>query len=634
MKPILFALPLALLSFAAFSQSPQCLSDICQGDSVIDSYNNTGSVIGIDSQNGYVVFRKDGYSSYSNARPSELAKKIASSRFPENKVVIDSYNNVGKVIAVYSNGAQAYRKDGYSSTSFTRDLSPEVEVLDDLTKGKKMLDSYNNQGSIVFLFENRVVGYKKDGYSSTSFTNSSSVSPEVASVNGLSINMNAIDSYNNIGKVRSVFKDGRVAYQKDGYSSTSISNSLVPEVSAINNISTNTIVVDSYNNIGRAGRVFRDGRIEYRKDGYSSSSVSNSLSYRVNETSSGIRSDMNVIDSYNNIGRVIYAFNDGRVAYKKEGYSSSSISSTLYKEVDTHAKYDKDSRYSTASNFVGKPNRFFENGAIEIKSATSKQIAQELFAEVAELDGLTVGSEVLNSKEEKIAVTALFANDTALYNKKIEGVDTEMTGRLVSLQQIENENKEAAHSWIKSIMQDIQQKDDDIYFSSLRALPLVAEANLATLKGKALEAINDGYSISDKKLRKEIVSRLENGVVQKVPSQEPTPSVNTDPTTTTVPSPTEVIKNVLQLKVNKDKHLKSITRALEARNIPYFVVKKVSDSAPNFLDIEIKDGLFKKSCIVKIMRNNSRNTSILETNSGDIASECLAKIEEVLDTNF
>ena len=337
---VILALAASISSFHAMAD---CLGDICTGDRVINGYNEVSSVLAIDNSESKVVTKNSSGTlrSYSS---SELSDEVSSSTLPSGKTVIDEYNIIGTVNVVFRNGKVVYRRNGYSSDTVGSNLSPEINENGSLRAGTRIIDEYNIRGEVSRMFQNNATFYRRDGYSSDTMTATpKNLILRTDRYGNLSKETLIIDEYNIPGSVTDIYADGRIFYRRSGYSSdtmTSTPRNLVLKVSSVGKLSEGSSIIDEYNITGRVTNLYQDGRVFYRRAGYSSDTITQDAKLVLETSSIGdIKQGTFGIDSYNIPGRVTNLFADGRMIFRRDGYSSSNVVSEVHEEVATHKLY-------------------------------------------------------------------------------------------------------------------------------------------------------------------------------------------------------------------------------------------------------------------------------------------------------
>ncbi len=417
-KTNIFITSIMFMLFINSSFAADCLSEICVGAKIIDSRDYVGNVVAIDKQKGEISYKRIGYNSTVNASPTQLSVEIDSNIFPPSKTIIDERNYVGKVLIAFKDGRIQYKRNGYNSKPVSKKLVPAVQSINDISKNSVVIDERNYVGIALNVFKDGRIQYKRNGYNSKPV--SKKLVPAVPSLNDISKNIVVIDERDYVGKVLIVFKDGRVQYQRNGYGSTPISTQLVPAVPSLNNISKNTVV----------------------------------------------------IDERNYVGKVLIVFKDGRVQYQRNGYGSTPISRNLSPEVDTHPLYNKHEYYSDEAYKIGKVKTFFANEKVELDYENSSWGATTLFNKVSSLNGYRSHTSIITSQNIFGEISMVFENgavqfevEEVVYDKYGEDTgETEMIkqeGRIVSINPEMKEND--YNQWLTDIYYYV--KDMPTYYS-------------------------------------------------------------------------------------------------------------------------------------------------------------------------
>ena len=419
-----------LISANSYAQNAACLGKFCIGAEIIDNYGDSGKIVGFDAAKNLIYYTKQNESSPSSASQSGLSVKVENSQFATGKTVIDNYNEIGKVVAAYDNGKVAYLRENYSSPSTILGslLGVQVPALNGLKTGMRVIDAYNEAGVVKIVFSNGKVQYLKDNYSSPSVVNAG-LSTVISTMGALSSGTVVIDSYNELGKIVTIYQDGRVEYLKEGYSSSNIAKSgLVPLVASYQDLAPNTVVIDSYNETGVVQKAFADGRIQYLKQSYSSPNITpaKNLSARVTSTASGLTAGILAIDNYNEVGTIEQVFKNGKIEFLRQDYSSTNIVTSLAREVSTSAAgYLKNADYAYNTSSVGRVLHFFENNKVQMNDLESrKMVTGQLFREVQGLNDLAKGDLVIDSALVSSPVERIFENRTVVIKAPNDGADS------------------------------------------------------------------------------------------------------------------------------------------------------------------------------------------------------------------
>jgi hypothetical protein len=563
-----------LLSASSFAQ---CLGNFCVGSYVIDSSNKVGIVKAIGED--IVIYRRNGYSSNSESRPSQLAYQKDLENYEVNKYVIDSSNKVGKIKLTFSDGRVLYRRNGYSSDSVSKNLSYET-ILENFPVGKYVIDSSNKIGKVKLTFSDGRILYRRNGYSSDSVTKKLSYENPIENFAKGTI---VIDSSSKIGKVKLTFSDGRILYRRNGYSSDSISKDLEYE-KAIAELPYGKLVMDSSNKVGNVKLTFSDGRVVYRRNGYSSNSISKEL-YPEIESIKKIKKDVVVIDPSNRVGVVKHVFSHGKIVYRRDGYSSNSIETKLYVEVAKHPEYKKDILYSSDNYKIGKVKRFFENGKIQLVGNAYNFIAEKLFGEADEFSGLTIGDEVLIFTGENVAIETLFANGAFQYSYDYDEKKVVVNSRILVS---ERDMEYGANKWVVNLSMYLSTPPTNRH-QIKSAQEAINPEQYEEFKKKLIE-VTETNSWLSKKEKKALINYL-NGE---------------DDSDDDVVTPPEDVPETSIVYTNKKKYINFISTLFLSKDIPLTIIKKdefeeraESGEVVDF-NIEVKKFPIFKTCKVRL----------------------------------
>ncbi|MGZ3807049.1 MAG: hypothetical protein ACXVCE_03115, partial [Bacteriovorax sp.] len=432
--------------FAVNSFAQSCVENICIGDNVIDSSEITGSVLGIDSSNNQIIYQRTGYSSINKESASNLSDEVSSTDFPIGKLVLDEYEIIGQVKIAFRNGKVLYQRNGYSSNNVSANLSPAVEQIGAIKVNSRVIDEYNLSGSVKALFKNGKMSYLRDGYSSSNISKNLAV--QVLSYGDLATDDKIVDNYDLQGKIQEIYADGRVKYLRSGYSSFSLARAadLSPMVSSAGGLKEGMTVIDQYNLIGTVRTTYKDERVFYLRNGYSSESLdrANNLSPEVSKLDNIVPGIL-AIDEYDIAGHVLKTFADGRIAFMRNGYSAASITKSISPEVPNHRLYSKEIKYATDGLSIGKPTAFFSNEKIQLNN----QIVSVLYERVGQLGNLGENDLVLSLDGNAYPAIEMYANAVI---QTVNDKKKEMIVKLVSIDELDK--KDSSYS---RILQDLSR---------------------------------------------------------------------------------------------------------------------------------------------------------------------------------
>lgn len=337
------------------------------------------------------------------------------------KRVIDSSDYIGVVNSVGLSEV-TYTIPGYSaSTANPNELSPEVVEKGSMKAGVTVIDTSQYIGTVNHIFQNGKVQYTIPGYN-PSVANISSLSAVVKSVGQIQIGSTVIDSSQYIGTVQQIFENGDVQYVIQGYNpSIAQASTLSVKVDSVGALSAQVLVIDSSDYIGTVQQVFANGLVQYTIPGYNASiTQASTLSPQVTAcpTATDITAGVTVIDSSNYIGVVKKVFANGKVQYAIPGYNASvAVVGSLSPEVSSNPQYQKGVYYATSQFTVGKANRFFKNGMVElVRDDGYRSVGQKLASLVQQLNGYSAGTAIVTPSALKGTATLIFSNGTVEYS--------------------------------------------------------------------------------------------------------------------------------------------------------------------------------------------------------------------------
>lgn len=587
-------------SLSAFNAMADCLGDICTGDRVINGYNEVSSVLAIDSSENKIV-TKNSSGTLRSFSASELSDEVSSSTLPSGKSVLDEYNIIGTVNVVFRNGKVLYRRSGYGSDTVgtSSNLSPEIKENGNLRAGTRIIDEYNIRGEVSRLFQNGSTYYRRDGYGSDTLTaNPKNLILRTDRHGNLSKETLIIDEYNIPGSVTDIYADGRIYYRRNGYGSdtlTSNPKSLVLKVSSVGKLSEGSSIIDEYNITGRVTNLYQDGRVFYRRSGYGSDTLTqdNKLVLEVSNLGD-IKQGTFGIDSYNIPGRVSNLFADGRMIFKRDGYSSANVVSEIHEEVETHKLYSKNIRYASNSK-ISNPSNFFANGMV-LHAGT---VVSELYESVEQFEGLTKDSELVSILGKSNKAKEIYSNGVVALDDKNSTVS-----KIIIYKNLKE--KEALHSMLTRLLliKTQNEKDESTLSVSL------SSAEAAIIKEDLISYLKkaDDFRV-DKESKKKILALLSTVVM---------------PGDADIKDPEEYSLSVTPADIIDE--VKAILDADQKKYV--FVSPAAAKAARKSIIIDISKGLLKATCSIVIKERNVEIKNVSKKIGKKDTEECLAEIKE------
>lgn len=573
---VVLMLTSSLFAFNVFAEN--CVENICIGNNVIDSYNITGSVLGIDPSSNQIIYKRTGYSSVNTSSASELSAEISSADFPVGKQVLDEYNMIGQVKMAFRNGKVLYQRNGYSSNNVSLSLSPAVEQIGAIKINSRVIDEYNMSGSVKALFRNGRMAYLRDGYSSGNI--SSNLVVQVQNYGDLKTDDKIVDAYNLQGKIQEIYADGRVKYLRNGYSSNNLATArdLSLKVASAGGLSEGMIIIDQYNLIGTVRSTYKDERVFYLRNGYSSENLDSARNLipevsKLDDIIPGILA----IDEYDLAGHVQKTFADGRIQFLRNGYSSANITRSISPEVKTHKLYSKEIKYATDRLTIGKPTAFFSNEKIQLNN----QIVSVLYERVNQLGNLSEKDLVLSLDGNAYPVIEMYANSVIL---SANDKKKEMIVKLVTIDELDK----GKDSYGRILLDLSTYLDLDQEIKGTQRLVFLKD-EMPTLKSRLLDQLK---KIDDTILTLKMKTKLEKHISSIFPDANQKPEQKTE-------------EEVYSLSVTPADIIDTVKATLDAEGKKYTIVSpETARAASKSIIIEITPKIFKATCTVTIKDNN------------------------------
>lgn len=611
-----------------------CLKDLCVNDTVMDSSDYVGVIRSVDEANNEFKVRREGYTYDTTSSYSELSKKIDSGVYSLSRFVIDESDKVGNIRHAFKDGRVQYRRIGYNYNHVSSRLAVEIDKDGLITKGKTIIDSSDKIGTVLHVFNDGRIEYRRQNYSYNHVEKKLAAKIELNTKLGIRDGSKVIDQDNKVGIVRNVFSDGRVEYRREGYTYSHVTKDLTVEVREYNNLAKDTTVIDSDDKIGIVYNVFRDGRVLYRRNKYNYNHVASDLVRKVNSTKTGIKMDDFVLDTDDKVGEVRNVFEDGRVEYRREGYNYSHIDTKLYKEVATNDKYEKGIEYASDDFGIGKINRFFENGKMQILTENSKRVVSVLYPEVESIGDLTQDSIVVVPTKIATKVLRLFANNTAEVTLEYTSSDEVVKeNKLLKIIDIQSLTESDVANWLTPIVLTMEMNDTKAM--NRFVTHLINEKDYKNLEISIVNMLDENNLSYNGKVKKYLLEYFD---LSQTGSIVTTDTVTTDienNVDTTVISDlttnTVVDKITYQVVINKNKYNDEVISVFNKLNLNYILLSEseLVDSSP-VLRFNLKNKIFSKSCHISLQEGNSMKTDIYETNNKNILDICLEKLETLL----
>jgi len=399
---------LALISLAIpLGAQAACIGAVCTDAKVIDQFERVGKVTAIaGDQVTYTI--AGGMTSTASA--SQLSPEVSQYKnIKRGEYIADQFDRVGLALAVFANGQVQYKFNGMEAVSAT--VSPETSPVG--AGQLVVIDQFDRVGPALHVFEDGRIQYSM---SSELTAVSATLSPAVSSLNGISTNTTIVDQFDRVGSTLYAFKDGRVQYTISG-GITAVSKDVFGEVASIGKLRAGNDLIDQFDRVGVTAHVFKDGRAEYSISG-GISVVSKEVSPEIEAvgTDRDIRKGVSIADQFDRIGTVDHVFESQKVSYTLAGnVGAISSADVVSPEVSSNPKYSKDTEYAIDAPFVGKAERFFKDGRVDLVSDAYALLTRVLYAQVNQLDGYTAGAQVVPADGSVGPVTLVFANGVVQY---------------------------------------------------------------------------------------------------------------------------------------------------------------------------------------------------------------------------
>jgi cell division protein FtsL len=190
------------------------------GLTVIDKDGKVGIVKDVFAS-GVAKVRFEGTSIDYDRQASELSKEVKNiGDISAGIRVIDKAEKVGIVKSIFANGMVKVRFEG-TSIDYDRqasDLSKEVQSVGDISVRIRVIDKAGKVGIVKSIYANEMVKVRFDGVSIDYDRQASDLSKEVQSIDDISAGIRVIDKAGKVGIVKSIYANGMVKVRFDGVS--------------------------------------------------------------------------------------------------------------------------------------------------------------------------------------------------------------------------------------------------------------------------------------------------------------------------------------------------------------------------------------------------------------------------------
>jgi cell division protein FtsL len=190
------------------------------GLTVIDKDGKVGIVKDVFAS-GVAKVRFEGTSIDYDRQASELSKEVKNiGDISAGIRVIDKAEKVGIVKSIFANGMVKVRFEG-TSIDYDRqasDLSKEVQSVGDISVGIRVIDKAGKVGIVKSIYANEMVKVRFDGVSIDYDRQASDLSKEVQSIDDISAGIRVIDKAGKVGIVKSIYANGMIKVRFDGVS--------------------------------------------------------------------------------------------------------------------------------------------------------------------------------------------------------------------------------------------------------------------------------------------------------------------------------------------------------------------------------------------------------------------------------
>jgi len=146
----------------------RCYDNVCKNEKVIDNENDSGRVLRV-FDNGKALVDFDKYKKHYIKNIRSLSKVTTNrclGNFCIGSKVIDSENDIGRILEVFDNGKALIDYDKYNKhyVRKTRNLALSYRCSDGLCVGDRVIDNENNTGRVLTIFDDGKVQIDYDNY--------------------------------------------------------------------------------------------------------------------------------------------------------------------------------------------------------------------------------------------------------------------------------------------------------------------------------------------------------------------------------------------------------------------------------------------------------------------------------------
>lgn len=155
---------------------------------------------------------------------TSIAMACPSDRMCSGDRMIDSSENVGRVLEVFSNGQARVDLDRYTGTYIRQvnTLGKGVGCFQHICVGDRIVDSSENVGTVKEVFDNGKARVDLDRYTGTYIRQVNTLGKGFSCIESVCVNDRMIDSSQKTGRILELFDNGKARVDFDRYTGTYI----------------------------------------------------------------------------------------------------------------------------------------------------------------------------------------------------------------------------------------------------------------------------------------------------------------------------------------------------------------------------------------------------------------------------